>query len=100
MPHLIGREFLDTAFIVCCSGIDNEHVDLAMLLLYGTEALSDLLFIRRVAPGKISAHVTGNLHATVAASGYGYGGTVVDEIPGYCQSDATRATGYQCDFSF
>jgi hypothetical protein len=100
MFHLIGGEFLDTAFVISGPGVYDENVNLAMILLDGIEAIGYLLFVRRIAPYKTGANFIGNLLAAVAATGYRYSGTVVDKIPGNSQSDTACTTCNQRNFSF
>jgi hypothetical protein len=100
MPHLVSGEFLDTAFVISGPGIYDENVNPAMSLLDGSEAISHLLFVRRIAFNETGADATGNLLAAATATGYRYCGTVVDKIFGNCQSDSARTACNQRNFSF
>jgi hypothetical protein len=96
--HPVGRELLDTAFIICHPGVDDENVYLAVCLLDGIKTLGYLLFIGRVAPNKTGAYVTGNLLTRVTTTGNRYGGAAIYEVPGNCQADTAGATCNECDF--
>ena len=93
-PHAVSCNLLNTAFVDRNTGIDNEYVDFSVLFFYGCKTIGYLLFIRRIASNETSAYVTGDLLTTISATGNRYGSTIVDEIPGNCQSDATRTTCY------